>query len=92
MKRFSLLTLAAIAVLVPTLAGASQSGFVYRHELRQLVPVPPEPGNTVIARSLREEIARHEHMAQAYRGTRVAQAAVHCDRLIKQLRDAQEVN
>ena len=30
----------------------------------------------------------HVTMAQAYRGTRVAQAADHCDRLVRQLRDS----
>jgi hypothetical protein len=29
----------------------------------------------------------HTAMAQAYRGTRIAQAATHCDRLVTQLRD-----
>ena len=30
----------------------------------------------------------HATMAQAYRGTRIAQAADHCDRLVRQLRDS----
>jgi hypothetical protein len=92
MKRFSLVTFAGLALLVPTLAGASQSGFVYRPELRQLVPVPQETGTPARPVSLREEIARHEHMAAGYRGTRMAQAAVHCERLIRHLREAQKVN
>ena len=79
MKRFVLLTVAALALLVPTIADAAQAPFVYRPELRQWVPVPPEPGKGVTTRTLREEIARHQAMAQAHRGTRMAQAAVHCD-------------
>lgn len=92
MKRFCLLTVAALALLVPTIANAAQAPFVYRPELRQWVPVPPEPGKGVITRTLREESARHENMAHAYRGTRMAQAAVHCDRMIAQLREAQKAN
>ena len=35
----------------------------------------------------------HQAMAQAYRGTRIAQAAIHCDRLVTLLRDeAKEAN
>lgn len=90
MKRFTLLTVAALALLVPTVVDAGQAPFVYRPELRQWVPIPPEPGKGVI--TLREEIARHEAMAQTYRGTRMAQAAFHCDRLIRQMRDAQKEN
>ena len=92
MKRFCILTVAALALLVPTIANAAQAPFGYRPELRQWVPVPPEPGKRVIARTLREEIARHQNMAQVYRGTRMAQAAVHCDRMIAQLREAQKAN
>lgn len=92
MKRFVLLTVAAFALLVPTIANAGQAPFVYRPELRQWVPVPPELGKRVITRTLREEIARHESMARAYRGTRLAQAAVHCDRVTAQLREAQKAN
>ena len=92
MKRFVLLTVAALALLAPTIANAAQAPFVYRPELRQWVPVPPEPGKGVITRSLREEVIRHEAMAQAHRGTRMAQAAVHCDRMIAQLREAQKAN
>jgi hypothetical protein len=92
MKRFYLLTIAALALLVPTIANAGQAPFVYRPELRQWVPVPPEPSKSVITRTLRDEIARHLNMANAYRGTRMAQAAVHCDRMMAQLREAQKAN
>jgi hypothetical protein len=92
MKRFCLLSVAALALLVPTVANAGQAPFVYRPELRQWVPVPPKPGKGEITRTLREEIARHERMAHAYRGTRMAQAAVHCDRMMAQLHEAQKEN
>jgi hypothetical protein len=92
MKRFVLLTVAALALLAPTVANAGQAPFVYRPELRHWVLVPPEPGKGVITRTLREEISRHESMARAYRGTRMAQAAVHCDRIMAQLREAQKAN
>ena len=35
----------------------------------------------------REAVNEHTSMAQAYRGTRIAQAAVHCDRLVTLSRD-----
>ncbi len=91
MKRFVLLTIAALALMAP-IANAAQAPFVYRPELRQWVPVPPEPGKGVITHTLREDISRHQAMAQAHRGTRMAQAAVHCDRMIAQLREAQKAN
>jgi len=91
MKRFTLLNVAALALLVPTIAGAA-NGFVYRPELRQWVPVPPTPQAKVVTLSLKDNIARHEHMGQAYRGTRMAQAAVHCDRLVAQLREERKNN
>ncbi len=92
MKRVTLLTVAALALLVPTIATAGQAPFVYRPELRQWVPMPPEPGKGVTTRTLREEIARHERMAHAYRGTRMAQAAVHCDRMLAHAREAEKAN
>jgi hypothetical protein len=35
----------------------------------------------------RQAVTEHSAMAQAYRGTRIAQAAVHCDRLVSLSRD-----
>lgn len=35
----------------------------------------------------RDAVNEHSSMAQAYRGTRIAQAAVHCDRLVSLSRD-----
>jgi hypothetical protein len=39
------------------------------------------------AKRYRDEANQHNAMAQAYRGTRIAQAAVHCDRLVTLSRD-----
>jgi hypothetical protein len=39
------------------------------------------------AKRYREAVNEHTSMAQAYRGTRIAQAAVHCDRLVNLSRD-----
>ncbi len=39
------------------------------------------------AKRYREAVNEHSAMAQAYRGTRIAQAAVHCDRLVTLSRD-----
>jgi hypothetical protein len=85
MKRFALATVAAFALLAPTLVSAQGLELVYRPELRGMVAVPrPQTFAPAVARTANEEIARHQAMAQAYRGTRNAQAAVHCDRLIAQ--------
>jgi hypothetical protein len=86
MKRFTtLLAAAAFTFLVPTVASA-QAPYVYRPELRAWVFVPkPAPG-VFTPRTPAETIARHEAMANGFRGTRMAQAAVHCDRMIKEAR------
>ena len=88
MKRFTtLLAAAAFTLLVPTVAGA-QAPYVYRPELRAWIFVPkPAPG-VFEARTPAETIARHEAMANGYRGTRMAHAAVHCDRMVKEAREA----
>jgi hypothetical protein len=89
MKRFALATLAAFALLVPTVAAAQGVQFVYRPELRGLVPAPRpqvESSAPVVARSAEEQIARHQAMALTFRGARHAQAAAHCDRLIAEAR------
>jgi hypothetical protein len=39
------------------------------------------------AKRYREAVNEHTAMANAYRGTRIAQAAVHCDRLVTLSRD-----
>jgi hypothetical protein len=42
------------------------------------------------AKRYREAVNEHSAMAQAYRGTRIAQAAVHCDRLVSLSRDEEK--
>lgn len=91
MKRFTLVAAAALVLLVPTLAGAS-NGFVYRPELRQWIPVAPRPSAQVVTQSVKDVMSRHQQMAQAFRGTRMAQSAVHCDRLVAQLREERKHN
>lgn len=87
MKRITLLAAVAFALLLPT-AAAAQAPYVYRPELRAWVFVPkPAPG-VLAARTPAETIARHEAMANGFRGTRMAQAAVHCDRMVKEAREA----
>jgi hypothetical protein len=93
MKRFTLAAVAAIIVLGPSVASAQGLQLVYRPELRGMIAVPRPPVQTpapAVARTADEEIARHQAMAQGYRGTRMAQAAVHCDRLIAQAREARK--
>ena len=87
MKRFTLLAIAAFVLLSPTVVGA-QAPFVYRPELRGWIPVPQAALKDVTPRTSGETVARHEAMAQGYRGTRMAQAAVHCDRMVTQAREA----
>jgi hypothetical protein len=91
MKRFAFATIAAIALLGPSVASAQGLELVYRPELRGMVAVPrPQTFAPAVARSADQEISRHQAMAQAYRGTRNAQAAVHCDHLIAQAREARK--
>ena len=85
MKRFALFATAAFVLLTPTLAPA-QAPYVYRPELRAWVYMPKAAPTAVAQRSAAEHIARHEAMAQHHRGTRMAQAAEHCDRMIKDAR------
>jgi len=87
MKRFTLLAVAACALLLPTVAGA-QAPYVYRPELRAWVFVPKPAPVVVAPRTAGENIVRHEAMAQHHRGTRMAQAAEHCDRIVRDARAA----
>jgi hypothetical protein len=96
MKRITRIAIATFALLIPTIAAAQTPiKMVYRPELRAMVPVKTTAGAPIV-RSLREEIARHEAMAAGYRiaanhnGT--GNAAVHCDRLIAELRAIGEFN
>jgi hypothetical protein len=87
MKRITLLAAVAFALLLPT-AAAAQAPYVYRPELRAWVFVPTPAAGVFAPRTPAENIARHEAMADGYRGTRMAQAAVHCDRMVKEAREA----
>ena len=87
MKRLVLFATAAFVLLMPAMAGA-QAPFVYRPELRGWIPVPKAAPTAVVQHTATEHIARHEAMAQHHRGTRMAQAAEHCDRMIKDARAA----
>ena len=82
MKRFALLTAVSFALLVPTTA-AAQAPYVYRPELRAWIFVPKAAPNVVAPHTTAEHIARHVAMAQHHRGTRMAQAAEHCDRMVR---------
>jgi hypothetical protein len=87
MKRFALFATVAFVLLTPMVAGA-QAPFVYRPELRAWIPIPPAAPTAVAPRTAEQHIARHEAMAQHHRGTRMAQAAEHCDRMVKDARAA----
>jgi hypothetical protein len=87
MKRVALFASIACALLVPTVA-AAQAPYVYRPELRAWVFVPKAARGVIAPRTASENIVRHEAMALGYRGTRMAQAAVHCDRMVKEARGA----
>jgi hypothetical protein len=91
MKRFSLLAAAAFALLAPSFVSAGPVKLVYRPEFRAYVMAKPETKGETVARSRKEEIAFHEAMAMAYRTANrkgVFDPALHCDRLIAQLRKA----
>lgn len=95
MKRFTRIAIATFALLVPTLAAAqSPLKMVYRPELRTMVPAKTAAGNPIV-RSRHEEIARHEAISRGYmvaanhNGT--GSPAVHCQRLIAELRAAGEL-
>jgi hypothetical protein len=93
MKRFALSAVTAFALLVPSVVSAQGLQLVYRPELRGMVAVPRQPVEApapIVARTAGEEIARHRAMAQGFRGTRIAQAAVHCDRLIARAKEARK--
>jgi hypothetical protein len=87
MTRFTLLAVTAFALIVPTMA-AAQAPFVYRPELRGWIPAPRAAIAAVTPRTAGEQVARHEAMAQHHRGTRMAQAAAHCDRMVTEARAA----
>lgn len=90
MKRFILLSLVAMALVIPAVARAeSRLQFVYRPELRQWVVVPsPVPATApIVALTPVETIAKHQAMGHGYRGTRMAQGAAHCERMVQEARE-----
>lgn len=89
MKRFTLLAVVAIALLAPTIAYGEGAKFVYRPELKQWVVVPQaaQAAAGAVTPTPNDIIARHEAMAAAHRGGRMAHAAVHCDRMVAQARE-----
>ena len=96
MKRFTRIAIATFALLVPTIAAAqTPMKMVYRPELRAMVPVKAIVAGDPIARSRHEQIARHEAMARGYAVTAnhngTGNPAVHCERMIAELRAAGEL-
>lgn len=95
MKAFSSVALAALMLLVPTLASAQGVTMVYRPELRGMVAVPAPQSPALVEATPptpAQVIARHQAMAVGLRAnanTRggAALAADHCDRLIAAARD-----
>jgi hypothetical protein len=90
MKRFALLAVVAFALLAPTVAYGQGATFVYRPEFKQWVVVPPAapmavPNETPTPNEI---IAKHQAMANAHRGGRMAQATMHCDAIVAQAREA----
>ena len=90
MKRLFLVTVAAFALLVPTLTFAQNVKTVYRPEVHGTIIVVPQtpapPAVKVEKEPLRPErvIALHEPMSNNHRiANRVNYSAVaHCDRLV----------
>ena len=90
MKRFFLVTVAAFALLVPTLSFAQGVKTVYRPEVHGTVIVVPQAPATPVVRAEKvpatpaNVIAVHKPMANSYRvANRVNHAAVaHCERAV----------
>ena len=89
MKRFTVLAVVAFALLAPTIAYGEGAKFVYRPEFKQWVVVPPAAQGAAnsVTPTPNDIIAKHEAMAAAHRGGRMAQAATHCDRMVAQARE-----
>ena len=94
MKRLFVVSLAAFALLVPTLTFAQGVKTIYRPEVHGTVIVVPQTSSTPIVRADKQTptpaqvIARHQQWANAYRvATRVNYSAVaHCERAIAKAR------
>ena len=90
MKRLFVITLAAFALLVPTLTLAQGVTTVYRPEVHGTIIVVPQTPATLVIKAEKaplapaKVIARHEAMANGYRNAvRVNYSAVaHCERKV----------
>ena len=90
MKRLFVVTLAAFALLVPTLTHAQGVKTVYRPEVHGTIIVVPQTPVTPVIKAEKAPlapakiIARHKAMANGYRNAlRVNYSAVaHCDRKV----------
>jgi len=93
MKRFLFVTIAALALLVPTIAGAQGVKTVYRPDVHGTIVVVPDAAAQPVAKAVMptpiEIITRHEAMlvgrragANARGGAAGFAAADHCERLI----------
>lgn len=98
MKRFFFITIAALALLVPTIAGAQGVKTVYRPEVHGMIMVVPDAAAQPVAKTVAltpiEIITRHEAMLVGRRasangrGGAAGFAAVdHCERLIAEAKD-----
>lgn len=99
MKRFFLVTIAVLALLVPTIAGAQGVKTVYRPELHGTIVVVPDAAAQPVARAVAltpiEIITRHEAMlvgrragANARGGAAAFAAVDHCERVIAEAKNA----
>jgi hypothetical protein len=94
MKRLFVVSVAAVALLVPTLTFAQGVKTVYRPEVHGTIIVVPQAPATLVAKAERapltplQVIARHAPMANGYRNAvRVNYAAVaHCEREVAEAR------
>jgi len=92
MKRFTLLAVAAFALLAPTIAYGEGAQFVYRPEFKQWVVVPPAApaAANAVTPTPNDIITKHEAMAAAHRGGRMAHAATHCDQMMAKARETKQ--
>ena len=99
MKRFLFVTIGALALLVPTFAGAQGVKMVYRPEVHGTIVVVPDAAVQPIAKAVTltpsEIIRRHEAMLVGLRASVTARggaagfaAADHCERMIAEAKKA----
>jgi hypothetical protein len=103
MKRFLFVTIAALALLVPTLAGAQGVKTVFRPEVHGTIVVVPGAAAQPVAKAVTltptEMISRHQAMlvglragANARGGAAGFAAADHCERLIAEAKNTLRKN